>query len=558
MLEILFTLLLVAVLAPPLGWYLYELLEAPLDSSHPLGRFERACYRMLGIEHERSLTWKPYTWAILGFNLLGLLVVYLLERFQNILPLNPANISKASPDLAFNTACSYVSNTNWQAYAGESSMSYLTQMLGLTSQNFLSAATGIVILATVCRSFANRSGEPQIGNPWVDLFRTTLGYLLPISLVLALILVGQGVVQTFRGPVDVMTSQGVIEKLPLGPAASQIAIKQLGTNGGGFYGVNSAHPLENPTPLSNTLQCASLLLLPAAMLFTYGKYVQSTRQALAALAVMLVIFFPCLGASVWSELQPPPALSGLPLDVSGGNLEGKEVRFGAGASALWATCTTAVSNGAVNSMHDSFNALGAVSILFLMLTGEVVFGGVGSGLYGLLVFILISVFVAGQLVGRSPEFLGKKIEVSEIKLCTIVIGVPCAAVLLFAAAACWSGEFAKAVQDPLPHGFTELFYNATSMANNNGSAFAGFEANRPFFNLVGGYVMLISRFWIAVPILALAGSMARKSAKSVSKGTLPTDNLVFVLFAAGVVVLVSALSFLPALALGPVAEFLSY
>lgn len=293
------------------------------------------------------------------------------------------------------------------------------------------------------------------------------------------------------------------------------------------------------------------------MLFTYGRYVGSSRQALAALSIMLVIFLPCLGLAVWSELQPPPALSSLPADFSAGNLEGKEVRFGAVPSALWAVITTAASNGSVNSMHDSFNPLGGLAPLFLMLTGEVVFGGVGCGLYGLLVFVLLSVFVAGQLVGRSPEFLGKKIEVAEIKLCAIVIMVPCASVLLFAALACWSGEFAKAVQDPLPHGFSEMLYNVASMGNNNGSAFAGFGANRPFFNLVGGAVMLISRFWILVPVLALAGSLARKSPKETTKGTLPTDTPLFVVFAAGVVVLVGALSFLPAMALGPIAEFLS-
>lgn len=556
MLEIVFTLLLISLLAPPLGWYLWRLLEAPHDLSHPLARAEQACYRLLGLDPRRSVPWKTYAWVVLGFNLLGLILVYLVQRLQAALPLNPAGLSGVPADLAFNTAASFASNTNWQSYSGETAMSYLTQTLALTSQNFLSAATGIVVLAAVCRGLSSR-GQAEIGNPWVDLFRATAGFLLPLSIVLALLLAGQGVVQTFQGPVQVETLRGSDQTIPLGPAASQIAIKQLGTNGGGFFGPNSAHPLENPTPLSNLLQCAAILLLPAAVVFSYGKYLGSQRHALAALGIMLAIFLPCLGLAVWSEQQPPPALSALPLDFSSGNLEGKEVRFGATPSALWAVITTAASNGSVNSMHDSFNPLGGLAPLFLMLTGEVVFGGVGCGLYGLLVFILLSVFVAGQLVGRSPEFLGKKIEVAEIKLCAIAIMVPCASVLLFAAASCWSGEFTKAVQDPLPHGFSEMLYNVASMGNNNGSAFAGFGANRPFFNLAGGLVMLISRFWILVPVLALAGSLAAKAPKEATKGTLPTDSPLFVLFTAGVVLLVGALSFLPAMALGPIAEFLT-
>ena len=556
MTEIFLTLACIAVLAPALGTLLWKLLEAPHNSPHPLIRIESLCYRLLGIDPHQRLGWKPYAWVVLVFNLLGFSVVYLLQRFQQALPVNPAGISNVSPDLAFNTATSFVSNTNWQAYSGESGLSYLTQMVGLTSQNFLSAATGIVVLAAMCRGLSQR-GVRELGNPFVDLFRVTMGYLLPLSFVLAFMLITQGVVQTFAGPVQVQTLDGATQTIPLGPGASQIAIKQLGTNGGGFYGPNSAHPLENPTPLSNFLQCVSILLLPTAMLFTYGRYVGSRRHALAALGIMLAIFLPCLALTVWSERQPIPALSNLAVDFTQGNMEGKEVRFGAAASALWATFTTAASNGSVNAMHDSFNAMGGLCTIFLMLTGEVVFGGVGCGLYGLLMFVLLSVFIAGQLVGRSPEFLGKKIEVAEIKLCAIAILVPCAAVLLFAASACWSGEFAKAVQDPLPHGFSELLYATASMGNNNGSAFGGFGANRPFFNLVGGLVMLISRFWILVPALALAGSLAAKSPKVATKGTLPTDNLLFVLFGAGVVVLVGALSFLPALALGPLAEFLS-
>lgn len=554
--EIFLSLACLAILGPPLGILLWKLLEAPHDGASPLARFERLCYRMLEVNPNQRFGWKMYARAVLVFNLLGYLAVYLLQRVQDVLPLNPAGISNVSPDLAFNTAASFVSNTNWQAYSGESGLSYFTQMLALTSQNFLSAATGIVVLVALCRGLAQHAVR-ELGNPFVDLFRTTLGYLLPISFVLAFLLVTQGVVQTFEGPVQIQTLDGATQTIPLGPGASQIAIKQLGTNGGGFYGPNSAHPLENPTPFSNFLQCLAILLIPVAMIFTYGRYLRSQRHALAALGIMLVIFLPCLALMVWSEQQPPPSLSGLPIDFAQGNMEGKEVRFGAPASALWATYTTAASNGCVNSMHDSYNPIGGLCTTFLMLTGEVVFGGVGSGLYGLLAFVLLAVFIAGQLVGRSPEFLGKKIEVGEIKLCAIAILVPCVAVLLFAATACWSGEFAKAAQDPLPHGFSELLYATASMGNNNGSAFAGFGANRPFYNFVGGLVMLISRFWILVPVMALAGSLSAKSPKVATKGTLPTDNLLFVLFAAGIVVLVGALSFLPALALGPLAEFFS-
>jgi K+-transporting ATPase ATPase A chain len=556
--EIFLSILALAVLGPPLGIWLWKLLEAPHDTEGLRVKVESKVYALLGVDPKLSMTWKAYAQGVLLFNLLGYILVYLLQRAQALLPLNPAGIAAVPPDLAFNTATSFVSNTNWQSYSGESALSYLTQMVGLTSQNFLSAATGIVVLAALCRGLASH-GEGRVGNCWVDLFRVNVLYLLPLSALLALLLVGQGVVQTLHAPITVAALSGDPQTIALGPAASQIAIKQLGTNGGGFYGVNSAHPLENPTPLSNFLECISILLIPVAVAFTYGKYVGRIRHGLAALAIMTVIFAPALGLAVWSERQPTPALAhlGQAVDFSIGNMEGKELRFGPDVSALWASYTTAASNGSVNSMHDSFNPLGGMSLLFLMLTGEVVFGGVGCGLYGMLIFIMVSVFIAGQLVGRSPEFLGKKIEAGEIKLCAIAILVPCAVVLLYTAAACWTGEFQKAVQDPLPHGFSELLYCTASMGNNNGSAFAGFGSNRPFFNLLGGLVMLMSRFWILVPVLALAGSLSSKKSKESSKGTLPTDNLLFVLFAAGVVVLVGALTFLPALALGPIAEFLS-
>lgn len=558
MLEIFVTILLLAVLAPPLGWWLYRLLEAPVDRPGLWAGLEKQFYALIGTDPKESMSWKTYAQAILWFNLFGYVLVYLLQRAQAMLPMNPARIGAVPPDLAFNTATSFVSNTNWQSYSGESALSYLTQMVGLASQNFLSAATGIVVLAAFCRGLASH-GEGRLGNAWVDLFRTTAYYLVPLSAALALLLVSQGVVQTLAGPLTVSALSGDSQTISLGPAASQVAIKQLGTNGGGFYGVNSAHPLENPTPVSNLLEVVSILLLPTALCFTYARFVKKLSHGLAALATMTLLFAPLLALTIWSEHQPAPALAPMAsqIDFSLGNMEGKEMRFGAAPSALWAAFTTAASNGSVNSMHDSFNPLGGMSAIFLMLTGEVVFGGVGCGLYGLLVFMLVSVFVAGQLVGRSPEFLGKKVEAGEIKLCAIAILVPCSCVLLYSALACWTGEFARAVQDPLPHGFSELIYCAASMGNNNGSAFAGFGSNRPFFNLVGGLVMLLSRFWIMVPVLAIGGSLAQKTAKETTKGTLPTDNALFVVFTAGVVLLVGALSFLPALALGPLAEYLT-
>ena len=556
MLEILLTISLLLLTAPPLGYWLWKILEPPAAPQKIRSKLESWLWRLLGINPDTSMTWKGYAQAILLFNGLGFILVYVLQRAQSWLPLNPAKIPSVHPDLAFNTAASFASNTNWQSYAGETALSYLTQMVGLTSQNFLSAATGIVVLAVLLRGMVS-SGHGRLGNAWVDLVRVTLFFLLPLSAVVAIVLSSQGVVQDLSAPVVVATSSGVSQQLPLGAVASQVAIKQLGTNGGGFYGVNSAHPLENPTPLSNLIQCWAILALPVAVLITYAKYVGKIRSGLALLATMSIIFLPCLALTVWSESQAAPALMGLPLETSMGNMEGKESRIGAVASALWATCTTAASNGSVNAMHDSFNPLGGLSAMFLMLTGEVVFGGVGSGLYGLLAFVIISVFVAGQLVGRSPEFLGKKIEAAEIKLCAIITLVPCATVLLFSALACWTGEFQEAVSEPLPHGFSELLYCAASMGNNNGSAFAGFGSDRPFFNLMGGLVMLISRFYILIPVIALAASFANKHPKEATKGTLPTDSFLFVLFTAGVVILIGALSFLPALALGPIAEFLN-
>ena len=528
MLEILAYFLCLAVLAPILGSWLWALLEKDPVQGSFRHNLESKVFPVLGLSaHKPSMTWGEIAKGLLFFNLLGLVFVYGIERFQGIGFLNPDKLPSVPPDLALNTAASFVSNTNWQSYSGETTMSYLTQMLALTSQNFLSAATGIAVLAVLCRGLTRRPSASGLGNVWVDLFRIKTYFLLPLSLVVAMFLAGQGVVQTLSGAHTVLGLDGSQQVVAVGPAASQVAIKQLGTNGGGFFGTNSAHPLENPTPLSNFVESLCILLLPAAMTFTFGRYAQNLRHGVASLAIMLVIFLPCLGLSLWSEAQVGPALrsSGPLSQTEEGNLEGKEVRFGAVPSALWATATTAASNGSVNSMHDSYNAMGGFSLMFLMLSGEVVFGGVGCGLYGLLVFMIVSVFIAGQLVGRSPEFLGKKIEAAEIKLCSLVILVPCATVLVGMALACWSGQFEAAQQEPMPHGFSELLYAAASMGNNNGSAFAGFGTNLPFYNLGGAVVMLVSRFWILIPVLALAGQHGDQDPKRTDQRDAPHRQL---------------------------------
>jgi K+-transporting ATPase ATPase A chain len=526
---------------------------------------------------------------MLLFNLAGLLAVYLLQRFQGLLPLNPQGLGAVSPDSSFNTAVSFASNTNWQGYGGETTMSYLTQMLGLTVQNVVSAATGMATLAAFIRGFARRSSA-TIGNFWVDLTRTTLYILLPLSFVLALILVSQGVVQTF-GPYATVTvlqpteyDEPVTDKdgkpvldekgqpttkkatlteqvLAVGPAASQIAIKQLGTNGGGFFNVNSAHPFENATPLSNFLELLSILLISAALCYTFGVMVGDTRQGWAVLAAMTVMFVGLLAVCVVAE-QNGHTLVKQGVDhtasvvSSGGNMEGKEVRFGIATSALWATATTAASNGSVNSMHDSFTPIGGLIPMWLMQLGEVVYGGVGSGLYGMLVFAIIAVFVAGLMVGRTPEYLGKKIEAYEMKMASLVILIPPAVVLIGTAVGVLTPDGKATIFNPGPHGFSEVLYAFSSAGNNNGSAFAGLGANTPFYNTALGLAMLFARYWLAIPALAIAGSLAGKTIVPPGAGTLPTHTPLFVGLLIGVVLLVGALTFVPALALGPVVEHL--
>ncbi len=552
---VLFTALLL-LLVRPLGAYMARAYRGERTLlSRVVGPLERGLYRAAGIRPEREMTWQAYAAAVLFFSVTGFLFLYLLLRAQHLLPLNPQRLGPLSPDLAFNTAASFVSNTNWQSYGGETTLSYLSQMLGLTVQNFLSAATGMAVLVALVRGLSRQSSR-TVGNFWVDLTRSTLYILLPLALVLALALVSQGVVQSLGNYQAVAALQpgGAGQVLPMGPAASQVAIKQLGTNGGGFFSVNSAHPFENPTPLSNLLEGVAILLIPAALTYTFGRLVGDARQGWALLVAMTVVFVIFAGLTIWAEGRPNPALAGLPIDQGAGSLEGKELRFGAAGSALWAVATTAASNGSVNSMHASFTPLGSLMPIVLMQLGEVIYGGVGSGLYGMLAFVIIAVFVAGLMVGRTPEYLGKKIEVFEMKMAALIVLIPVVTVLVGTAIAVVMPSGLAALLNKGPQGFSEVLYAFSSAGNNNGSAFAGLSSNAPFYNIALGIVMLISRFWLIVPTLAMAGSLGAKKRVAASAGTLPTHSPLFIGWLVAVVLLVGALSFLPSLALGPLVQ----
>ncbi|MEW5835899.1 MAG: potassium-transporting ATPase subunit KdpA [Pseudomonadota bacterium] len=575
---------LLLLLAMPLGSYMARVFaDTPNRVTRLGGGIERAIYRLCGIHADEDMGWQRYTLAMLAFNLVGLLAVYALQRCQAWLPLNPAHLPAVSADSSMNTAISFASNTNWQGYGGESTMSYLTQMLGLAVQNFLSAATGIAVLVAVIRGFVRRNSQ-GIGNFWVDLTRSTLYVLLPLSLLLSLALVSQGVVQNFHPYAEATLVQPThitetvrdaasaahahevaltTQTLPMGPAASQIAIKQLGTNGGGFFNVNSAHPFENPTPQSNLLEMLSILLIPAALCLTFGRMVGDRRQGRALLATMLAIFVPLLIACTAAEQAGTPLLAHLGVDQhasalqSGGNMEGKETRFGIVDSTVWATATAAASNGSVNAMHDSFTPLGGLVPMWLIQLGEVIFGGVGSGLYGLLAFAVVAVFIAGLMVGRTPEYLGKKIEAHEMKMASIAVLIPCALVVIGTAIAVMAPAGVAGVANPGAHGFSEILYALSSASNNNGSAFAGLSANTPFWNVLLGICMFLARYPLIVAMLAMAGSLAAKRHVPPSAGTLPTHTPLFVVLLACVVIVVGALTFLPALALGPIVESLS-
>ncbi|WP_297453928.1 potassium-transporting ATPase subunit KdpA [Ferrovum sp.] len=580
------------LLVKPLGGYMARIYEGNLPSfMRWLSPLENFFYRMCGVNPSQEMRWTSYALGVLWFSLLGVMTVYALQRLQGILPLNPQGLGAMSPDSSFNTAISFVSNTNWQGYAGESTLSYLTQMLALAVQNFFSAATGMAVVIALIRGFARHSAE-TIGNFWVDMTRSTLYILLPLSLVLALILVSQGVVQDFSpypvvqtveattydnpsldaagnplkdaagNPVTVKTTTRA-QTLPLGPVASQEAIKELGTNGGGFFNANSAHPYENPTPLTNFLEILAILLIPAALCYTFGAMVGDIRQGWTLLATMTLVFTIMLAVAEYAESSGNPALTALGVNQqvsaaqSGGNMEGKETRFGIVNSALFATVTTATSCGAVNAMHDSFTPLGGLVPLTNIQLGEVIFGGVGSGLYGMLIYAVIAVFIAGLMIGRTPEYLGKKIEAFDIKMASLTILIPPLLILVGTATAVMMEAGKSGVANPGAHGFSEILYAFSSAAGNNGSAFAGLSANTPFYNLALAVVMFFGRFWLILPVLALAGSLASKKRIPVGAGTLPTHTPLFVLLLIGTVLLVGALTFVPALGLGPVVEHLT-
>ncbi|TAK73094.1 MAG: potassium-transporting ATPase subunit KdpA [Gammaproteobacteria bacterium] len=550
-------LIVILLLVKPLGWYMacvYERL--PCRPDRLLKPLERFIYRCCYISPEEEMDWKQYLSAMLFFNLFGLLAVYVIQRLQGILPLNPQTFTAVSPYLAFNTAASFITNTNWQAYGGESTLSYLTQMTALTVQNFLSAATGISLLIALIRGIA-RHETTALGNFWVDMVRGTLYILLPLSFLFAVALSSQGVIQNFKSYETVhviQPSTTVTEQvIPMGPVASQVAIKQLGTNGGGFFNTNSAHPYENPTPISNFLETLAILLIPAALCYTYGMMVHDKRQGWALLVAMLIMFIPFMGAAIMMEQQGNPAFHQLGVELAG-NMEGKETRFGIVNSAFWAAATAATSNGSVNAMLDSFTPLGGLMPLWLLHLGEVVFGGVGSGLYGMLMLVIITVFVAGLMVGRTPEYLGKKIEPYEMKMASIAVLVMPLTVLFFTAIAVVTSWGTNSIANPGAHGFTEILYAFSSMGNNNGSAFAGLNANTPFYNLLGGLAMLVGRYWIAIPALAIAGSLVQKKTIPTNAGTLATHTPLFIILLIAVTFVLGALSFLPALALGPIVE----
>jgi K+-transporting ATPase ATPase A chain len=582
---------LVLLCVKPLGLYMAHVMAGtPIWPLRAGASIERVAYRAAGVDPAVEMDWKRYTLGLLLFNTLGALAVYALQRLQVWLPLNPQGFANVSPDSSFNTALSFITNTNWQGYSGESTMSYLTQMAGLAVQNFMSAATGITVGFALIRGLARHSSA-TIGNFWVDLTRTTLYVLLPFAAVLALALASQGVVQTFSAYKDVTTVEALTyqqpkvdaqgnpvkdkagnpvqetitthtQTLPMGPVASQEAIKELGTNGGGFMNANSAHPFENPNTLTNFLEMLAILLIPGALTYTFGRTVGDTRQGWAVLAAMVILLVPLIGLADYSEQAGNPLIAHLGVDQSasavqsGGNMEGKETRFGIAASGLFASVATATSTGAVNSMHDSFTPLGGFVPLFLMQLGEVVFGGTGTGLYSILIFAIVGVFIAGLMIGRTPEYLGKKIEAFEMKMTSIAILVMPALVLVGTAVAVSVSAGQAGVANPGAHGFSEILYAFTSASNNNGSAFAGISANTPFYNVSLGLAIWFGRFWPIVAVLAVAGSLAAKKRVPVTSGTMPTHGPTFVVLLIGTILLVGALTFVPALALGPIVEHL--
>ncbi len=553
--QIILFVVIVVALVKPLGWFMTRVFNGERTFLTPVLRpVEVALYRLGGVDETREQHWLTYTVAMLLFHVGGFIILYALMRLQGSLPLNPMEMSAVAPDLAFNTAVSFVTNTNWQNYGGESTMSYLVQMLGLTHQNFLSAATGIVLAVALIRGFA-RASVRTVGNFWVDITRCTLYILLPICVVFTLFLVWQGIPQTLGASVDATTLEGAKQTIAIGPVASQVAIKMLGTNGGGFFNANAAHPFENPTALSNFVQMLSIFALGAALTNVFGRMVGDQRQGWAILAIMGVLFIAGVAVAYWAEAHGNDAFTALGL--TGGNMEGKEVRFGIVGSALFAVVTTAASCGAVNAMHDSFTALGGMIPLINMQLGEIIIGGVGAGLYGMLLFVVLAMFIAGLMVGRTPEYIGKKIEAREVKLAMLAILVLPLMILGWTAVAVVYPTAAASMANAGPHGFSEVLYAFTSQTANNGSAFGGLTGNTLFYNLTGALSMLVGRFWMIVPAMAIAGSLAAKKSVPVSAGTFPTDGGLFVGLVVGVILIMGGLTFFPALALGPIVEHLA-
>jgi len=551
---------LILVCVKPLGLYMAKVFEGERTFLSPvLGPIERGLYRISGVDEKDDQHWVTYTVAMLVFSLLSFLAVYALQRLQNILPFNPQGLGPVSADSSFNTAVSFASNTNWQGYGGETTMSYLTQMAGLTVQNFVSAAAGMALAVALIRGFARRSAN-GVGNFWVDLTRSTLYVLLPMSIVVALALVALGVPQNLNSYTEATTLEGMKQVIAQGPVASQLAIKQLGTNGGGFFNANSAHPFENPNALTNLIEMWAILVISGALTYTFGRMVRNTRQGWAIFAVMSVLFLGGLSVAYWAESQGNPAITAHNVDMtpsglqSGGNMESKDVRFGIANSTIWAAATTAASNGSVNSMHDSYTPLGGLIPLLNIQLGEVIFGGVGAGLYGMLLFAVIAVFVAGLMVGRTPEYLGKKIESKEVKMAMLAILILPLSTLGFTALATVLHVGLAGPLNAGPHGFSEILYAYSSGTGNNGSAFAGLSANTPFYNTTIGFAMLIGRWLMIVPMMAMVGSLAAKKVVPPSAGTFPTDSALWVGLLAGVILIVGGLTYFPALALGPVVE----
>lgn len=548
--QIVLYLTLLTGLTPVLGNYMFKVFKGDKHIMFPVLKWlEELTYRFSGVKSDEESDWKSYTYGLLNFNLIGFVFVYLIQLFQSQLPLNPSNLSDVSWHSAFNTAISFMTNTNWQGYPGETTLSNFVQMVGLTVQNFVSAATGIAVLLALIRGISRKTTD-KLGNFWTDLTRSTIYILLPLAVLFSIALAGQGVIQNFKAPETVHTLQGNLQIIPMGPAASQIAIKQLGTNGGGFFNANSAHPFENPTPLSNFLQMLAILLIPASLTYTYGKMVGSTRQGWTIFTAMLILFVAALSISLYAEYSANPVFEKLPL------MEGKETRFGITNSILWTTATTSASNGSVNAMHDSLSPITGMIALINIMLGEIIFGGVGAGLYGMVIFIFITVFIAGLMVGRTPEYMGKKIDAFEVKMAIIAVLLPNLTILFFSAWASVSNLGLSSLNNAGPHGFSEILYAYSSAAGNNGSAFAGLNANTVFYNLTLGIGMLIGRFGVIIPVLAIAGNLAEKKITPPSSGTFRTDNWLFIGLLISIIIIVGGLTHFPALALGPVMEHL--